>query len=236
MPKPSCFITWIFPKKKNPTPTRTTPYLPDDLVAEILSYLPIKTTTKFKSVSKSWRQLISHPYFISLQQRRWADPAVGFFHWNEMSLYGSTVYFQPLPASAVTNQSLILSIGLQLKEFKGRILSSGNGLFLIGTYANFFVWNPITKARISIPQPSRLPCSPFMTLYDLAASANSNSSQIVRVFADFSPPSLYTHLKGCRARSTLQCNTCTCNPWILLQMCLRELYLYICWIMLDLRS
>ncbi|XP_058739931.1 F-box/kelch-repeat protein At3g23880-like [Vicia villosa] len=50
----------------NPSPI----ILPDDLIAELLSFLPVKYLLRFKCVSKSWRTLISDYAFVKLHLKR----------------------------------------------------------------------------------------------------------------------------------------------------------------------
>ncbi|CAO2825002.1 unnamed protein product [Amaranthus hypochondriacus] len=40
-------------------------YLPDNLVIEVLSWLPVKALLRFKAVNKSWYAMISSPHFVS---------------------------------------------------------------------------------------------------------------------------------------------------------------------------
>ncbi|KAK7266473.1 hypothetical protein RIF29_19117 [Crotalaria pallida] len=44
--------------------------LPDEHVVDILSWLPVKSLMRFKSVSKSWNSLICHPNFVKLHLQR----------------------------------------------------------------------------------------------------------------------------------------------------------------------
>ncbi|KAJ1432841.1 Galactose oxidase/kelch, beta-propeller [Sesbania bispinosa] len=46
------------------------PILQDDLIAEILSRLPVKSLVRFRCVCKSWNSLISDPPFVKLHLRR----------------------------------------------------------------------------------------------------------------------------------------------------------------------
>jgi hypothetical protein len=53
------------------------PFLPDELVFEILSRLPVKSLLQFKRVCKSWKTLISDPQFALTQfQNLIVDPTI----------------------------------------------------------------------------------------------------------------------------------------------------------------
>ncbi|XP_012850988.1 PREDICTED: putative F-box protein At1g33530 [Erythranthe guttata] len=49
--------------KGNESTTKTMIYFPDELVEEILSHLPVQILIRFKTVSKSWNNIISSPSF-----------------------------------------------------------------------------------------------------------------------------------------------------------------------------
>jgi F-box interacting protein len=66
------------------------PLLPDDLIAEILSWLPVKPACKFRCVSKGWHALISDPVFVAAHKTR-AEPL----------LMGVTVSNTPQVSSAL---------------------------------------------------------------------------------------------------------------------------------------
>ncbi|KAI4303897.1 hypothetical protein MLD38_039479 [Melastoma candidum] len=44
--------------------------LPDDIVMDILSRLPVKTLMRFKCVSKGWHAVISNPHFVKMHLQR----------------------------------------------------------------------------------------------------------------------------------------------------------------------
>src|ERR1044072_877739 len=64
----------ISPPKKMPPPPPPPPqphHLPDNLIVEALSWLPVKSLTRFRCVCKSWNALItSNPTFIHLHLQR----------------------------------------------------------------------------------------------------------------------------------------------------------------------
>ncbi|CAJ1944486.1 unnamed protein product [Sphenostylis stenocarpa] len=48
----------------------TAPILPEDLILEILSWLPVEPLMRFRCVSKTWDSLIFEPYFVKLHRER----------------------------------------------------------------------------------------------------------------------------------------------------------------------
>lgn len=44
--------------------------LPDEIIADVLSRLPVKSLMRFRCVCKSWRTLISNPQFIKMHLNR----------------------------------------------------------------------------------------------------------------------------------------------------------------------
>ncbi|AES80203.1 putative F-box domain-containing protein [Medicago truncatula] len=59
-------------KKSRPL-SRTVVVLPDDLITEILPFLPVKSILQFRCVSESWKSLTSNPSFVKLHLNRSAS-------------------------------------------------------------------------------------------------------------------------------------------------------------------
>ncbi|XP_024626772.1 F-box/kelch-repeat protein At3g23880 [Medicago truncatula] len=69
-------------------------FLLDDLIAEVLSFLPVKPLLRFKSVSKSWKILISDPTFVKLHLKRSAvqNPHFTLIMGHEKFIPGESFY------------------------------------------------------------------------------------------------------------------------------------------------
>ena len=50
--------------------------LPDDVVSDILSRLPVKCVSRLRCVCTGWRALISDPGFAALHRSRQAEPLI----------------------------------------------------------------------------------------------------------------------------------------------------------------
>ncbi|KAM0861970.1 hypothetical protein ACQ4PT_045556 [Festuca glaucescens] len=69
------------------TSTPTAASLPDDLVFEVLSRLPLKSVCRFRCVSKRWSILVSDPAFaVAHRSRRHPDPFLVVSSGNDLRL------------------------------------------------------------------------------------------------------------------------------------------------------
>ncbi|BAU01233.1 hypothetical protein VIGAN_11042400 [Vigna angularis var. angularis] len=78
--------------------------LPDDLIPEILSWLPVKNLMRLRCVSMTWNSLIMNPYFVKLYLKKSSrnpqilfhedlcDEAINTLSWEELIWLGP-LYF-----------------------------------------------------------------------------------------------------------------------------------------------
>ncbi|AES79312.1 F-box and associated interaction domain protein [Medicago truncatula] len=59
-------------------PSQLQAFLPDELITEVLSFLSVKSLMRLKCLSKSWKYLMSEPYFAKLHLNRTTQNAVLF--------------------------------------------------------------------------------------------------------------------------------------------------------------
>jgi len=133
-------------------------YLSDDLLGQIFTRVPSRSTVACKCVSKRWLSLISHSDFIKQ------------FTSHQQSLFKSMLIFVTprelmlaFWEQSQQNQSLEIPISFpQDMLIKGKgssICGCSNGLFLCCnnryTYGSgYYVYDPLVKERIDIPDPS----------------------------------------------------------------------------------
>ncbi|KEH37788.1 F-box protein interaction domain protein [Medicago truncatula] len=137
------------------------PFLPDELVFEILSRLPVKTLLQYKCVCKSWKALISDPQFA--QTHLWnliVDPTINhqrFFYSPES---------KPCKIASIPVKPLFQNLPEPPKEIefsmehKYRILGSCNGLLCLFSVKEGYV----TLLNPSIEWKSKK--SPTLDCYD----------------------------------------------------------------------
>ncbi|CAL9110972.1 unnamed protein product [Musa textilis] len=125
--------------------------LPDDLLAEILSYLPAKTFFRLLSVCKTFRQLSSDSHFL-LSQTCHNNVISGFFtHTNNIS----GPFFLINPYAGVPTSSLEF-----LSYRKAIILGSAGGLVFVLHRKDGALWvyNPARRTRCQLPSPPSKYC------------------------------------------------------------------------------
>jgi hypothetical protein len=71
--------------------------LPDDIIAELLSFLPVKSLMQFKCVCKSWKILISDSSFVKFHfKRSTQNPQLALVY---LAQYAETAIVSAIPLS-----------------------------------------------------------------------------------------------------------------------------------------
>ncbi|CAL4911351.1 unnamed protein product [Urochloa decumbens] len=159
-------------RRRSPSPAA---YLPDDLLVEILTRLPAKSLCRFKSVSRTWRDLISNP----ANRFRFAQTLSGlfFFHPDHRARppWRFCGFSSPERDGGLSTVDTALSFLPSTSYSEMELLDSCNGLLLLRcscssrsrhgrrrtrttTSTRFYVvCNPATKSWVVLPQPSYAP-------------------------------------------------------------------------------
>ncbi|XVF10064.1 hypothetical protein REPUB_Repub07fG0151200 [Reevesia pubescens] len=135
--------------------------LPQNTITDILSSLPVKSLTRFKSVSKHWAHLTSTHAFISAHLRRSSlDPSLLIRRYNTQSGWESGIW---LITNLAHNYTIhLLNIPFQEDEESSlprfpKIVGSIDGLVCLDVspcYASdFILWNPGTNQLKRLPLP-----------------------------------------------------------------------------------
>ncbi|CAH9117073.1 unnamed protein product [Cuscuta europaea] len=135
----------------------------DQILAEILVCLPPKSVYRFRAVSKSWNELISHPYFIKKYDSRQRRPdGVGLLSLSK-DMNCPCSFSQPKERKKLVEyHSLDLEVSGMSPE-PVRFINSSNGLILCKSRRydqheyEYLVLNPVTKRSVSLPPPPQPP-------------------------------------------------------------------------------
>ncbi|XP_047333270.1 F-box/kelch-repeat protein At3g23880-like [Impatiens glandulifera] len=124
--------------------------LPEEIISNILIKLPVKSLIRFKSVCRSWRELISDPIFVkahlqgNIQDKNYAHHGLIMENYNVRSCSLSSV---------LNEESSITTLDYSLKDQKQQIwiVNSVNGLVCIHSKSHIYIWNPSTRRVKRLP-------------------------------------------------------------------------------------
>ncbi|KAL3506367.1 hypothetical protein ACH5RR_031749 [Cinchona calisaya] len=133
------------------------PDLPQEIIIEILSRLPVRSLVKFRCVSKSWSSIISSPSFIkthlkiSSNSRKYANKSLVFGHTNSPSkLY--TCYLYSILSENSTANTMEIDPPLRMQGHQLSFVGCCNGLVCILNSRDILVlWNPSTRKSKQLP-------------------------------------------------------------------------------------
>lgn len=143
----------------------------DDLLADILSRLPIKSLFRFKCVSHRFNQIISDPKLLALKSVH------GFFHFS---------YHGPLNIRYLSlhpQHHPVDDPGLSI--YSHQILDSCTGLLLLNLVNDFSLYNPTIKKHwysLKLINWSPSPKRSIGLAYDPSASISNNICKLVFVY------------------------------------------------------
>jgi F-box interacting protein len=133
--------------------------LPDDLIAEVLSFLDVKSLIRLKCVSKLWYSLISYPLFVKLHLDKSSQkPHLAVFNTQFSTQHARLTAFSL--HRLLENQSTTVSIDdytnyrMTMDNRNYRTVGSCNGLFCLLRYSKteecheFYLrfWNPAMRS------------------------------------------------------------------------------------------
>jgi F-box interacting protein len=167
--------------------------LPEDLLTEILSKLPVKCLGRFKCVSKSWYALITNPNFI-IKHVTWANSHNP--HRRAILTHGDE---WGNPRVSILSNTLELSGDgdlLQLFQHqvgKVQVFGACNGIICLAAtlrkdgdficgYEQLVLWNPATRESKMLPpihRPSGLPG--YFSDIGFGFDSKTNDYKVVRI-------------------------------------------------------
>ncbi|KAJ9174391.1 hypothetical protein P3X46_013038 [Hevea brasiliensis] len=170
-------------------------HLPQELLAEVLSRLPVKSLLKCRCVSKTWYSLIADPSFIAQHLKKTAARNSGllFFSYSTRELvwpFKENVRYllypdESFPANPVEELDCPFK---GIKRFVN-IVGSCNGVFCLsddvyGKYAEkAFLWNPSVRKIVDIPCPNFTFTSygPYIPSLGFGFDSTTDDYKLVRI-------------------------------------------------------
>ncbi|CAH9067331.1 unnamed protein product [Cuscuta europaea] len=130
------------------------PFLPIEIISNILKRLPVKSLIRFQSVCNLWKNLIKSPSFIASHLDHSSRENLYLISRGKHTVSGTSIlYFldRDMQLRRVQNNPFIDS----LKH--ARIVGSCNGLVCVqtglpGTFMSLYLWNPAIREVIQVPK------------------------------------------------------------------------------------
>ncbi|XP_060206774.1 F-box protein CPR1-like isoform X2 [Lycium barbarum] len=128
------------------------PILPEEIITEILTRLPVKSLLKFRSVSKSWLALISSPQFINTHLSL-SKNKEDTHHILISGSSGAKRIFKECSISSLFYDSVTQVLDLDFPiENRIDFTVSCNGLIFLADYIKYsLLWNPTTRKHKNLP-------------------------------------------------------------------------------------
>ncbi|KAM7482851.1 hypothetical protein LguiB_007434 [Lonicera macranthoides] len=151
-------------------------HLSSEIFSIILSWVPVKSILRFKTVCKEWRFLIQDPYFVSLQlSRTTCRPS-------------RIVLLKMSPNKLMLVDSEGCKVGeIHITEEWWHIMGSYNGMLCVGMSGELNpvqIWNPMINEHIDLPiSNSDLPV--IWHYLDIGFDPSTKKYKVVRVYIDF---------------------------------------------------
>ncbi|KAG5584076.1 hypothetical protein H5410_044510 [Solanum commersonii] len=139
--------------------------LPEDIVMEILSRLPVKCLLQLKCVNKKWYVLIENPIFIQkhLHNTKYHTTSYFVHHYFLDTMKSGFTLFHHDEQNQLIPKSHLYQDVLNTSTHLWQVLSPLNGLFLLyNDREDVALWNPSTKEFKPLPISQPLNCPLYM--------------------------------------------------------------------------
>jgi hypothetical protein len=138
----------LLPKPNSELPA----ILPDELIVEIISWLPVKTLMKFKCVNKFLKTTISDPHFVQMQLNK-SSRNLHVAQWRSDLLKDQDASFVTLSIPDLLQKKITILHNRPLHRSLncGEAVGSCNGLICFICYSYHYnsdwlcFWNPATR-------------------------------------------------------------------------------------------
>jgi F-box interacting protein len=161
------------------------PHLPEELIIEILLYLPIKTLLRFKSVSKNWYAILKSMSFANNHLTHTTNQANLLTH--RLINDTRTFAFDIFPNEAL--DSSYQDRYMQWAAPSNAVIGPVNGVFcLFNGWDRVALWNPATRGfrllPVSPPLLGRRGLGSFAHILGFGLDISSNTFKVVWILWD----------------------------------------------------
>ncbi|PWA46030.1 F-box associated domain, type 1 [Artemisia annua] len=183
--------------------------LPENVMADVISRLPVKTIIHCKSVCKNWRELVSDSYFINLHLSR-SPRCVMIHHKIQPDLVSESdsededetvnlvrpgvlkcLEIKGELDTSHLHHDIVMSLDLNItpifnKNTKILQVGSVNGLVCLSQYRdevdNIYVCNPITREYVILPRPQYVGLIPVINTFSFGVGLLTKEYKVVLIF------------------------------------------------------
>ncbi|XLR52002.1 hypothetical protein HN51_002728 [Arachis hypogaea] len=165
------------------------PFIPDELIEEILSRLPVRSLLQFRCVCKSWMSLISDPYFVKKHLQLSAQSTNLTRHRIILTDTTAEFHLKSCPLTSLFhNPSTIcedLNYPVKNKFRHDGIVGSCNGLLCFAVKGDsVLLWNPSTRVSKKSPPLCNNWRPGCFTNFGLGYDQKNDDYKVVAVFCD----------------------------------------------------
>ncbi|XP_074326133.1 putative F-box protein At1g47790 [Apium graveolens] len=131
-------------------------YLPEEIMFEILSWLPVKSLVRFKSVCKLWRSIISNNIFIRTHLANSKNKGVILNYRSDLTEIAGIADYDYIEVHD-THQDSVKLYHLPPRETSIIYINSFDGLVCLYNYDGgvIYIWNPATRRFKILPSPNK---------------------------------------------------------------------------------
>ncbi|CAH9141994.1 unnamed protein product [Cuscuta epithymum] len=160
------------------------PFLPIEIISNVLKRLPVKSLIQFQTVCNLWKNLINSPSFIASHLDHSDREYPSFIAKGQNIVSGTSIrYFldRDMQLRQVQNNPLIDSLG------NAMIVGSCNGLLCVqiqkpGTLLSLYFWNPAIREVMQVPRSRTIMDFCYYCILGFAFSPAINDYKIVLTY------------------------------------------------------
>ncbi|KAL2939291.1 F-box protein CPR1 [Bienertia sinuspersici] len=166
---------------------------PTEIIAEILSRLPVKSLLRSSSVCKSWQSLIKSPNFVKL-------------HLNQTLISNSNLHlllYYPFLYSAELNLNLhhnhisFSKLHHPLEPYQVHLFGSCKGVICISdaSKTDIFLFNPLTQSSFKLPLNQIPSLNPCIMSFGFGCDSKSDDYKVLWMIQGFKAGKVYEEVK-----------------------------------------